>query len=88
LHSVVEVPRYEYLFAEPLQEFVPCLGVEIERVNDAVALDVLEERSLQGRRVVAVVKCTGAAEEVDVLSTFIIVDERVLRPREDLRIIP
>ncbi|MNC41687.1 hypothetical protein D3C75_904620 [compost metagenome] len=67
LHQVVgHAARLEDQPVEGLEEGFLGRRVHVQAMGQAVALDVVEQRLLEQRMVVAVVERTGAGEEVDV----------------------
>src|SRR5690606_37587941 len=70
-HLVVEAAGPEDLLGERGQEITARSGEHVERVDDLVVREVLKQRLLQLRVVVAVVERAGAGEEVEVLGTVL-----------------
>ena len=75
LQLVVEPARCEHEPLERLDERLLGRGGHVEAVDDAVALEVLDERARERRVVVPVVEHAGPGEEVEVLAP-VGVDER------------
>ena len=82
LDHELQVARLQDLLVEGLQELRLCLGVQVETVADTVGLDVIQQRLLEGRVVMAIVQCAGAGQEIEVLRTVLIVQVLALGPVE------
>ncbi len=82
LDHELEVTWLEDFLVEGLEELRLCLGMQVETMTDTVGLDVIQQRFLEGRVVVAVVQCAGAGQEVEVLRTILIVQVFALGPVE------
>ena len=85
LQLVVEAARREHELLERLDERLLGRGGHVEAVDDAVALEVLDERPLERRVVVPVVEHAGAGEEVEVLAAVGVDERRAARAVEDGR---
>ena len=68
LQLVVESARYEHVLLEGLDERLLGGGGHVEAVDDAVALEVLDERARERGVVVPVVEHAGPGEEVEVFA--------------------
>ena len=64
---VVQVARGEHQLLESLQEIALGGGLLIQRVSDAITLDVVDKRGLQRVIVVPVVEGTRTGEEIQVI---------------------
>src|SRR5690606_3132010 len=73
-NSVLEISRAEDQLGECLEELFFGHGGQIQRVGDAVVLDITEERVLEIRVVVPVVQSTSARKKIDVRSIAIVRD--------------
>jgi hypothetical protein len=78
LHPVVETARLQNVAVQHLQELRLGLGVQVERMRDAVHGDVVEKLLLQVRVVVPVVERARAGEKVEQRVTLGVVDPRAL----------
>ncbi len=74
LHLVAQAARPQDHAVELLEEVALRTRRHVETVRHAVRLDVLDQAALQARRVVPVVQCTGAAEEVEILPPVPVVE--------------
>jgi hypothetical protein len=73
LHPVVQLPRFEYQLAQRGQELPLGDGEHVQRVRDLVGGQVIDQRALERRVVVAVIQRSGAAEEVQVSVAFFVI---------------
>ena len=85
LQLVVEAARHEHVLLERLDERLLGRRGHVEPVDDAVALEVLDERTRERGVVVAVVQHARAGEEVEVLAAVGVDEGRAARSVEDRR---
>ena len=87
-HLVRHSPRLKDHFVKALQEVALCGGRHVQRMEDALRLQVAHQGLHHRVVVVPVVETAGAAEEVDVLATVLIPDRRPMRSCPDRRPAP
>jgi len=73
--SVVEAAWHQDGLLQRGDEIVLCRRVEIERMGDAVRLQVGDDSILDCRRIMAVIQRAGTGQKIDIATT-VLVDDR------------
>src|SRR3954468_20371745 len=81
-------PRRENTVVEALNERPFGLRVEIERISDAVGLEVADQRALEGRRVMTQIQGSAPRQEVRELLSLGVPHAGAARPNESVRGLP
>ena len=79
-HPVVKSPGLEDFLLQGVQELPLCRGMQVQGVKHAVVLEIGNQLFLDIIIVVSVIQCTGAAEEIQIAVSFLVIHECTLCP--------